>query len=43
MEVLFLANGEQKVKEEYSSPKANVKLDPAIFDPRTWKAPGWVK
>jgi len=43
MEVLFLTNGEQKVKEEYSSPKANVALDPAIFDPRTWKAPGWVK
>jgi hypothetical protein len=43
MEVLFLTNGEQKVKEEYSNPRANVKLDPAIFDPRAWKAPGWVK
>jgi hypothetical protein len=43
MEVLFLSNGQQKVKEEYSNPKANVKLDPAIFDPRGWKAPGWVK
>jgi hypothetical protein len=43
MEVLFLANGEQKVKEEYSNPKANVRLDPAIFDPRAWKAPGWIK
>ena len=43
MEVLFLANGKQRVKEEYSKPKANVKLDPAIFDPRAWKAPGWVK
>jgi hypothetical protein len=42
-EVLFLANGQQKVKEEYSNPKANVKLDPAIFEPRAWKAPGWVK
>lgn len=42
-EVLFLANGEQKVKEEYSNPRANVKLDPAIFDPRKWKAPGWIK
>ena len=41
-EVLFLANGKQQVKEEYSDPKANVKLDPAIFDPRAWKAPGWV-
>jgi hypothetical protein len=43
MEVLFLANGQQRVKEEYSKPKANVKLDPAIFDPRAWKAPGWIK
>jgi hypothetical protein len=42
MEVLFLANGKQQVKEEYSDPKANVKLDPAIFDPSAWKAPGWV-
>jgi hypothetical protein len=42
MEVLFLSNGQQKVKEEYSQPKANVKLDPAIFDPRAWKAPGWI-
>jgi hypothetical protein len=43
MEVLFLTNGQQVVKEEYSEPKANAKLDPGIFDPRTWKAPGWVK
>ncbi len=42
-EVLFLANGKQQVKEEYSDPKANVKLDPAIFDPSAWKAPGWVR
>lgn len=43
MEVLFLANGEQRVKEEYSNPRANVKLDPAIFDPSAWRGPGWVK
>lgn len=42
MEVLFLANGKQRVKEEYTDPKANVKLDPIIFDPSAWKAPGWV-
>jgi hypothetical protein len=41
--VLFLSQGEQKVKEEYLNPKANVKLDPAIFDPSTWRAPGWIK
>lgn len=43
MEVLFLAKGEQRVREEYSNPKVNVKLDPGIFDPRAWRAPGWVK
>jgi hypothetical protein len=42
-EVLFLANGQQKVKEEYSNLKANVKLDPAIFEPKNWTAPGWIK
>jgi hypothetical protein len=42
MEVLFLSNGKQQVKEEYLDPKANVKLDPAIFDPSMWRAPGWV-
>lgn len=42
MEVLFLANGKQQVKEEYSEPKANVKLDPGIFEPSSWRAPGWV-
>jgi hypothetical protein len=43
LEVLFLANGKQQVKEEYSNTRANVKLDPAIFDPRRWTAPGWIK
>jgi hypothetical protein len=43
MEVLFLSDGKQQVKEEYLNPKANVKLDPGIFDPSSWKAPGWVK
>jgi len=43
LEVLFLANGKQQVKEEYSNARGNVKLDPSIFDPSTWKAPGWVR
>jgi hypothetical protein len=42
-EVRFLANGQQKVKEEYMNPKANIKLDPVIFDPSVWKAPGWIQ
>lgn len=43
MEVLFLANGEQRVKEEYFAPRANVKLDPGIFDPTRWKRPSWIE
>lgn len=42
MEVLFLANGKQHVKEEYSEPKANVRLDPALFDPTSWSEPAWI-
>ena len=42
-EVRFLVNGEIKMLEEYSEPKAEVKLDPAIFDATRWVAPGWVK
>ena len=41
-EVRFLVNGETKMLEEYTEPKASVKLDPAIFDPSRWVAPGWV-
>jgi hypothetical protein len=41
-EVRFMVNGETKMLEEYSEPKASVKLDPAIFDPSRWVAPGWV-
>jgi hypothetical protein len=42
MEVLFLANGQQRVKEEYTDPKGNVKLDRALFDPTSWAAPAWI-
>ena len=41
-EVRFLVNGETKMLEEYTEPRAGVKLDPAIFDPDRWMAPGWV-
>jgi hypothetical protein len=41
-EVRFMVNGETKMLEEYTEPKANVKLDPSIFDPSRWVAPGWV-
>jgi hypothetical protein len=42
-EVRFLVNGETKMLEEYTEPRAGVKLDPAIFDATRWVAPGWVK
>jgi hypothetical protein len=42
-EVRFMVNGNTKMLEEYSEPKADPKLDPAIFDPSRWVAPGWVE
>jgi hypothetical protein len=42
-EVRFMVNGETRMLEEYTEPKASVKLDPAIFDPSRWVAPGWVR
>jgi hypothetical protein len=43
MEVLFLTKGKQHVKEEYTDPRANVKFEPALFDPRGWTPPTWVR
>ena len=42
-EVRFLVNGETKMLEEYTQPKAGVTLDPAIFDAGSWMPPGWVR
>jgi hypothetical protein len=42
-EVRFLVNGETKMLEEYTQPKAGVTLDPAIFDPGRWIPPGWTR
>jgi hypothetical protein len=41
-EVRFLINGETKMLEEYSDPKAGVTLNSAIFDPARWVPPGWI-
>ena len=41
-EVRFMVNGETKMLEEYSEPKAGVTLDPAIFEPSRWVPPRWV-
>lgn len=42
-EVRFLVNGEIRMLEEYTEPKAGVKLSPAIFEPGRWVPPGWVR
>ena len=42
-EVRFMVNGETRMLEEYSEPKADPTLDPAIFEPGRWVPPGWVR
>jgi hypothetical protein len=42
-EVRFMVNGETKMLEEYTEPKAGVTLNPAIFETSRWVAPGWVR
>jgi hypothetical protein len=42
MEVVFLAGGEVKMREEYTEPRAGVKLDPALYDTRKWTPPTWI-
>jgi hypothetical protein len=41
-EVRFMVDGQTRMLEEYSEPKAGVTLDPAIFETR-WVPPGWVR
>ena len=42
-EVRFLVNGETKMLEEYTEPKAGVELSPAIFEPSRWVPPSWIR
>jgi hypothetical protein len=42
-EVRFMVNGETKMLEEYTEPKAGVALNPAIFETGRWVPPGWVR
>lgn len=42
-EVRFLVNGDTKGLEEYSDPRAEVKLSPGIFEPGRWVPPGWIR
>lgn len=42
-EVRFVVNGETKMVEEYLEPKAEVELNPAIFETGRWVPPGWVR
>jgi hypothetical protein len=42
MEVVFLAGGEVKMREEYTEPRIGVALDSALYDPRQWTPPTWI-
>ena len=42
-EVRFMVDGETKMLEEYSEPKAGVALNPVIFEPGQWVPPEWVR
>lgn len=42
LEVLFLAGGEVKMREEYTEPRIGMELDPALFDTRKWTPPSWL-
>ena len=42
-EVRFMVNGETRMLEEYTAPKAGVELSSAIFEPGNWVPPGWIR
>jgi hypothetical protein len=42
-EVLFLANGAVKMREEYGDTRVEVPLDPALFRTDRWGPPSWIK
>lgn len=42
-EVLFLVDGEQRLKEEYHDMKADVTLPAELFSPDGYRKPGWVE
>ena len=41
-EVAFFHNGERVQMEEYTQMRADVALEPGIFDPGPWKLPKWI-
>lgn len=40
-EVVFMVDGKVLMKEEYSEPRGNPKLDAKLFDPQYWKTARW--
>ena len=42
-EVLFLANGQIRMREEYGDTKIGVPLDPALFRTDEWHPPSWIR
>lgn len=42
-EVLFLANGQVRMREEYTETRTGVALDPALFAADEWRPPDWIR
>ncbi|MBA3259533.1 MAG: hypothetical protein H0T68_08725 [Gemmatimonadales bacterium] len=42
LEVVFLAGGEVKMREEYIEPRIGMELDAALYDTRKWTPPTWI-
>ncbi len=42
LEVLFLSNGQVRMREEYGDPRTGVAFDPELFRTDRWGPPGWI-
>ncbi|HUF34427.1 MAG TPA: hypothetical protein VMN37_00685 [Gemmatimonadales bacterium] len=42
-EVLFLANGQVRMREEYTEAQTGMALDPELFRVDEWRRPGWIR
>jgi hypothetical protein len=43
LEVLFLAGGEMRMREEYTEPKIGMELSSELFETRAWTPPTWIE
>jgi hypothetical protein len=42
-QVLFLAGGQVRMREEYADARIGVTLDPDLFRTDRWARPGWIR